>query len=145
MAIKKQSILLEAQKNEKYHSKKKYFLNHQLVEKWYKIINQEVFKGLLPEKPEFFEIRRRHGCWAECFGNFVNGDKSRRVFGISLNRYMKSFRHFLKALAHEMVHGAQWLIYGKMDHGETFFEWKQRLAEFRIILTVAGGKKWIGP
>jgi hypothetical protein len=53
----------------------------------------------------------------------------------------------ITVLAHEMVHQYQWDIYSVkrerqgltniMSHGPSFFEWKDRLAEFAIDLRTA--------
>jgi len=137
--LAKKSILIESQKDKKYHSGGKYVINKAMVTYWYNVINDEVFGGILP-KAEYIEIKRRHGCWGECLSVDPSIRKPYRRFGISLSDYMKSFRHFLKTLAHEMVHAYQWFIHGHMTHGKTFFEWKERLAKFNINLTLSGGR-----
>lgn len=101
---------------------------------WYDVINKEVFEGKLPRINQV-EVRRRHGCWAEIeayeMPDSVNG------FILSMNNKLWSKRHFLRVLAHEMVHIYEWINYGRMTHHtESFTKWVEPLAKLGIKLEV---------
>ena len=101
---------------------------------WIKTINDELFKGRLPDFHEI-EIRRRHGCWAECMVYITDCGETHK-YVLSLNHRMNSKKHFIQILAHEMVHLWQFMNYGSMDHGESFKSWKETFQEHDILLRI---------
>jgi hypothetical protein len=119
---------------EESESRKKYIPTIDDCEKWFSILNKEVFDNGLSHFREI-EIRRRHGCWGEITANET---KTNRFSTLSLNHYFKSKKHFIEVLGHEMVHHHQWTVLNAdLTHGETFMEWKSRFAKFGMSLTIA--------
>jgi len=102
------------------------------VEKWFAIINKEVFSGQL-RKPDKIEVRRRHKCWAETGGYVLNEDGQETVvINLSINHRFKSHKHFLSVLAHECVHIYEYLTGQTMGHGQNFLAWGPKLAKFGV-------------
>ena len=117
------------------HPKNKFIPTIGEVREWFKVINREIFDNALDDFREI-EIKRRHGVWAECWA-FINTETGEKHSALSLNHYLKSKKHFIGVLAHEMIHHYQWTIaQTNMDHGETFFEWKSKLAKHKITLAI---------
>lgn len=120
----------------------------------YKIINRYVFDNQL--RRPILELKQTQRCWAYCAWHDTpqyNGSYCR----IRLNTNWFCEQWFLNTLAHEMVHQYQWDIYrwqhldqygtlpynNSGGHGPTFFEWRNRFAEFGLILkTSFGQKRW---
>lgn len=110
-----------------------YPVTQERVDYWLKTINREIFKGQLKLFREV-RIKRLHKKWAWCVGEYDENDDP--YCDLVLNNYMKSERHMVGVLAHEMVHDAQWVWEEKMDHGKSFFSYKEALKKFGIILTI---------
>lgn len=113
---------------------KKYKPTIKDCEKWFIVLNKEIFDNKL----KFFrkiEIRRRHGCWGEITANET---KINRFSTLSLNNSFKSKKHFIEVLGHEMVHHHQWTVLNdNLTHGESFMEWKSKFSKFGMSLTIA--------
>lgn len=116
------------------HEKCKYKPTKEEVMRWFNIINREIFNKNLPPFREI-EIKRRHKCWGECIGHT---DKFQNRFSkVSLNHHMKSKKHFIEVLIHEMVHHYQWIHENTMSHGDSFFAWKNKLSKFKVNLSIS--------
>ena len=59
-----------------------------------------------------------------------------RRFLIEINPLIGS-RRILETLAHEMVHQWEYLVYENMTHGPKFFQWRDELAKYNIVLSRA--------
>ena len=80
MNIGKSKLVRELSAN---HPKAKYVPTIDETRLWFKIINREIFEGVLPDFRNI-EIRRRHGLWAECSGNTEKHTKEKYA-SLSLN------------------------------------------------------------
>lgn len=92
---------------------------------WWRVFNVAIFDNQLnlPHRIICRNFRDNSYGWCD---SWDNSDKVE----IGIRRQLKNNRLFLNVLAHEMVHQAQWEIYGeheRHDHGKTFFAWKPLL------------------
>lgn len=91
--------------------------------KWFRIINEELFEGTLPQVS--FQFKWLRVCWAyyEYFPR--KPDKTESI--IMHNEY-PSHRLFVEVLAHEMVHHWQYINSGwkNVDHGDEFKNWSKK-------------------
>lgn len=113
------------------------------VQKFYDIINCEVFDNILPPTKLVIKSHCR-GYWGKCHADDFNRRKrySQCVITLSDKWYCKQW--LLNTLAHEMAHQYQWDVYGKerckinrdpvLNHGPSFYQYKERLAQYGIIL-----------
>lgn len=114
------------------------------VRRIYRLLNKYVFNDRLSCPPIALGICR--GYYGACEGL---ADKTRpgTYCKIRLSNKWTSIQRMITVLAHEMVHQYQWDVYSVrrerqgltniMSHGPSFFEWKDRLAEFAIDLRTA--------
>lgn len=110
----------------------RFYSKREDVDKWFAIINREIFGNTLSQFKKI-EIRRRRGCWGECAGYLrKNGNK---YCTLSLNYYHRSKKHFIEVLAHECVHAYQWIYEDTMNHGMTFITWKTAFNNHHIKLS----------
>lgn len=103
------------------------------VKKWFRIINREVM-GCRLRQFQDIEIRRRHGCWGECSG--YTDEDGTRYSDLSLNHHVRSRRHLVSIIAHEMTHAITWQERGSMDHGDSFMYWKDKFRKFGVVLNI---------
>lgn len=108
----------------------------------YDIINKHVFKGRLVRPPIVLGRCRKY--WGMCSGSEEytrRGTKCR----IKLASNWYCIQWFVTTLAHEMVHQYEWDILEKnMTHRQSFFVWRERMAQFGISLkTYHRYKKWL--
>lgn len=92
-------------------------------------VNRNVFNNEL-RMPNFRLVYSRE-FWGECIGDM---DDSTRCT-IKMNKSFLSKRLFVYTLAHEMVHQWEWLTNDNMTHGPAFFQWRNELAKFGIVLS----------
>lgn len=92
-------------------------------------INRSVFNDEL--KMPNFRLVPSSDFWGECSGDINDNTKCT----IKMNKKFLSKRLFVYTMAHEMVHQWEWLVYEEMSHGKKFFQWRNELAKFNIILT----------
>jgi hypothetical protein len=120
----------------------------------YKIINRYIFDNKL--RRPIIEIAQTKKCWAYCEWHdqhMWNGSWC----SIRLTDKWFCAQWFMNVLAHEMVHQYQWDIYrweyinlygtlpysNSGGHGPTFFEWRDRFANFGLTLkTSFGQRRW---
>jgi hypothetical protein len=91
-------------------------------QKWFKILNREIFYNTLVT-PSEIDIRWRRGAYAY-YDAIIDTEDSTYIHTIlCMNKKYKSKKFFVEVLAHELVHHYQFLTEGKADHGKTFMAW----------------------
>ena len=105
------------------------------------IINDCIFSGKL-SRPRIL-IQRLDDAWGICHGDLDDG--SYPPFNpccnyIMLNNSFYNWRHFVEVLAHEMVHQYQIEQHNKLDHGRTFWAWKEKFARYNMHLRISYGR-----
>ena len=92
-------------------------------QKWFNILNRELFENTLPQIKEI-DIRWRRGAYA-----WYDYDEKLPGNGISkllMNKRYKSKKFFIEVLAHEMVHHYQYINNEDMGHGSSFVKWRDK-------------------
>lgn len=98
---------------------KPYYPSLPETREWYAFLNRRIFGTKLPKKVQF-ELRELKEAYAQCIW-----DENNKVsFKIELLPRFKNARSYIEALAHEMVHVAQVVECGEMNHGPTFYKWR---------------------
>jgi hypothetical protein len=92
-------------------------------------INRNVFNNEL-RMPNFRLVYSQE-YWGECVGDL--GDSAKCT--IKMNKSFLSKRLFVYTLAHEMVHQWEWLNNETMTHGPQFFQWRNEMSKFGIVLS----------
>jgi hypothetical protein len=92
-------------------------------------INRQVFNNEL--KIPSFRLVYSKAFWGECTGDLEYPEKCI----IKVNKSFLSKRLFVYTMAHEMVHQWEWLVNDNMTHGPQFFQWRNELAKYNIILS----------
>lgn len=123
------------------------------VKKLFRLINREVFDGVLPT-PNIEVVSNCRKYWGFCTSNsteFVLTKKSNCTIRLSDKWFCKQW--LISTLAHEMCHQYQWDILSKkrvkkglkpiMSHGPSFFIFRDKLREHGIPLKHAlRMRKW---
>lgn len=91
-------------------------------EKWFRILNNEIFYKQLRPINEI-DIRWRRGAWAYYQGIYDTEDPSYYYSVLLMNRRYKSKKLFVEVLAHELVHHWQFMCGERPHHGASFMEW----------------------
>lgn len=92
-------------------------------QKWFNILNRELFDSSLPPIDEI-DIRWRRGALA-----WYDYDERHPGYGVAkllMNKRYKSKQFFVEVLAHEMVHHYQYIYNEEMGHGSSFFKWRDK-------------------
>ena len=110
---------------------KTFYPTKHLITRWFNILNEEIFNNQVHPFYDI-EILQKKGCHAEHIPYEEEGEKVYGVLSIA-DRFINR-NEFLFTLAHEMVHQWQWMTLNRTDHGESFFKWKNKLAQFEIPL-----------
>lgn len=112
----------------------KYTTTYEDCERWFRILNRELFDNQLPPLDQI-EIKRRKGIYAiyECYDEECDGVRHR----ITMRDKFKSKKMFVEVLAHEMVHHYQNLNDQPLGHGRTFLRWRKVLNEKGLQLVRA--------
>ena len=97
-----------------------------LVDHWFGVLNDGVFYSELEPFDSVLVTSLKHS-WAAVDGR---GNECH----LRLHCKFPSFTGFLIVLSHEMIHLRQWQWEGFMDHGRSFYSWKDRLREFNLPL-----------
>ena len=92
-------------------------------EKWFNILNRELFDNSLPKIHEI-DIRWRRGAhaWYD-YDEALSGNGETRLL---MNKRYKSKQFFVEVLAHEMVHHYQYINNESMGHGSSFLKWRDQ-------------------
>lgn len=95
-------------------------------ERWFRILNREIFDNLL-EPVDEIDIGRRKGSYAiyECYDD--SEDKDYRYCKLLMKDRYRSKKMFVEVLAHEMVHHYQALHNEPVGHGPSFYRWRDKL------------------
>ena len=105
----------------------------------YTMINQCVFGGVL-NRPAL-KIRYLPEAYGMCYAILCDGKEPRiepYCQRIVLTPRFKSKKHFIEVLSHEMVHQYQAEFQNRMDHGPTFWAWRDNFARYGIRLRMRG-------
>lgn len=92
-------------------------------------INRNVFNNEL--KMPSFRLVYSKAYWGECRGDLDDNSKCT----IKINKSFLSKRLFVYTMAHEMVHQWEWLVTDNMTHGPKFFQWRDEMAKYGIVLS----------
>jgi SprT-like family len=102
------------------------------------IINNCIFDGQL-SRPRLV-IRYQTNAWGMCNADLDDGKEpyyAPRCTSIIVNNSFRSKRHFIEVLAHEMVHQYQVEFLNRIDHGKTFWAWKEKFEKYNLKLRIA--------
>lgn len=105
----------------------------------YGIINRCLFNGQL-KRPKL-QIKHLPDAYGMCYGILDDGKPPKidpKCSRIVMHTKFKSRRQFIEVLAHEMVHQYQCEFLNKLDHGKTFWAWKDKFAAYNIKLRLQG-------
>lgn len=92
-------------------------------QKWFNILNRELFNNCLPKLDEIdIRWRRKAHAWYD-YDDRCAGDGTTRLL---MSRRYKSKQFFIEVLAHEMVHHYQYIYNEEMGHGSSFFQWRDK-------------------
>ena len=105
----------------------------------YNIINHCLFDDQLRRPP--LQIKYMTDAYGICYGTLDDGKPP--IFDptcdrIVMNTKFKSKRQFIEVHAHEMVHQYQVEFQNRIDHGKTFWAWKDKFADYNIKLRLQG-------
>jgi hypothetical protein len=101
-------------------------------QKWFNILNRELFDNSLP-KVDDIDIRWRRGAYA-----WYDYDETKPGTGevrLLMNKRYKSKQFFVEVLAHEMVHHYQYIYNEEMGHGSSFFKWSGKFNQKGLSLS----------
>jgi hypothetical protein len=106
------------------------------ISRAYNILNDCLFGGKL--KKPYIIIKNMQNAWALCEGDIYTGEDRfdyapvcRRII---LTDQFPNRKFFLEVLAHEMIHQYQCEVQNRMDHGQTFWVWKNKLERYNLRL-----------
>jgi hypothetical protein len=105
------------------------------------IINECIF-GKKLTRPKII-IQHLEDAWGICHGDLDDGkyppfDPCCNY--IALNNSFYNWRYFVEVLAHEMVHQYQIEYHNKLDHGKTFWAWKEKFERYNLHLQISYGR-----
>ena len=97
------------------------------VEKWFRILNVELFDNTLRPLDEI-DIRWRRGTYAYYHYVYETDPKKPKYeyTKLCLNRKYKNMKFFIEVMAHEMVHHYQFTNGESVNHGTTFCRWSDK-------------------
>jgi CRISPR/Cas system endoribonuclease Cas6 (RAMP superfamily) len=121
MARKKHRTKLEKVMTEKYELT--YEVSVEDCQKWFNILNRELFNNTLPKIDEI-DIRWRRG--AHAWYDYDDRHPGTGITKLLMSRKYKSKKFFVEVLAHEMVHHYQYIYNEEMGHGSSFFKWRDK-------------------
>ena len=92
-------------------------------QKWFNVLNRELFDKSLPQVHEI-DIRWRRG--AHAWYDYDERMSGQGISKLLMNKRYKSKQFFIEVLAHEMVHHYQYIYNEEMGHGSSFFKWRDK-------------------
>lgn len=110
------------------------------VSRAYTVINNCIFDGKL-RRPKLM-VKYMSDAWGICYGNLDDGKlpyHAPRCAYIAVNNSFRSKRHFIEVLAHEMVHQYQVEFQNRIDHGKTFWAWREKFERYNMKLRISYG------
>jgi hypothetical protein len=105
----------------------------------YGMINQCIFGNALIRP--VLKTRYMNDAYGMCYAILCDGKEPKikpYCQRIVLTPRFESKKHFIEVLAHEMVHQYQAEMQNRMDHGRTFWAWREKFARFGIRLRMRG-------
>ena len=90
------------------------------------LINRAMFNDCLSRTE--IQIRKLRGVWGWCYGDL----HTQKNDWIAINDSFPNKTHFIRVLAHEMVHQYQIEQLGQIDHGMTFEDWNSKFRKIGI-------------
>ena len=109
------------------------------ISRAYTMINECIFVGKL--KRPLLRIRYIPEAYGMCYAILCDGKEPKikpYCQRIVLTPRFESKKHFIEVLSHEMVHQYQAEFQNRMDHGPTFWAWRDKFARFGIRLRMRG-------
>lgn len=92
-------------------------------QKWFNVLNRELFNSSLPPIDEVdIRWRRKAHAWYD-YDDRLPGQGTTKLL---MSRRYKSKQFFVEVLAHEMVHHYQYIYNEEMGHGPSFFKWRDK-------------------
>ena len=103
-------------------------------QKWFKVLNQELFNNNLPKIYEI-DIRWRRG--AHAWYDYDDRTSGQGITKLLMNKRYKSKKFFVEVLSHEMVHHYQYINNEEVGHGSSFFKWRDKFNKKGLNLVKA--------
>jgi hypothetical protein len=101
-------------------------------QKWFNILNRELFNESLPHVDEI-DIRWRRG--AHAWYDYDETKPGTGTVKLLMNKRYKSKQFFVEVLAHEMVHHYQYINNEEMGHGSSFLKWRGKFNKKGLSLS----------
>ena len=119
------------------HKGERFTPDHEIVVKWFRILNRELFNSELKTIPEI-DIRVRRGTHAyfTCEDDTMN--PTYIYPKLHINKYYDSKKNFVEVLAHEMIHYHQVVYKNPLGHGPNFHEWTGKFSKKGLRLLERG-------
>ena len=104
------------------HDRYEYQTTIEDCQKWFNILNRELFdNSLLPVDEIDVRWRRKAHAYYDYDDRKQNG-----LCKLLMNKKYKSKQFFVEVLAHEMVHHYQYMNGEIMGHGPSFIKWRDK-------------------
>lgn len=103
-------------------------------QRWFNILNRELFDNSLPPVDEI-DIRWRRG--AHAWYDYDQKNPGQGTAKLLMNKRYKSKQFFVEVLAHEMVHHYQYIYNEEMGHGSSFVKWRDKFNKKGLTLSKA--------
>ena len=103
-------------------------------QRWFNILNRELFNESLPQVDEI-DIRWRRG--AHAWYDYDQTNPGSGTAKLLMNKRYKSKQFFVEVLAHEMVHHYQYINNEEVGHGSSFLKWRDKFNKKGLNLSKA--------
>jgi hypothetical protein len=103
-------------------------------QRWFNILNRELFNESLPQVDEI-DIRWRRG--AHAWYDYDQTNPGSGTAKLLMNKRYKSKQFFVEVLAHEMVHHYQYIYNEEVGHGSSFLKWRDKFNKKGLNLSKA--------
>jgi hypothetical protein len=103
-------------------------------QRWFNILNRELFNESLPQVDEI-DIRWRRG--AHAWYDYDQTNPGTGTARLLMNKRYKSKQFFVEVLAHEMVHHYQYIYNEEVGHGSSFLKWRDKFNKKGLNLSKA--------
>jgi hypothetical protein len=103
-------------------------------QRWFNILNRELFNESLPQVDEI-DIRWRRG--AHAWYDYDQTNPGAGTCKLLMNKRYKSKQFFVEVLAHEMVHHYQYIYNEEVGHGSSFLKWRDKFNKKGLNLSKA--------
>jgi len=113
------------------------------VRKWHGVLNEAVFDGVVPKFYDIVIVDKLPRQFAATMALKDKKVPDKRFARLEINPRFPSFKKFIIILIHEMIHCWQWICENRMDHGKTFFQWKEKLKDQGIPLSEKYHRKFL--